>query len=151
MIADQPFELSIFFSLASLGDALYKTAVATAVLCSLRKATERITEHSARWAAVFTAASHPGRAGGPGCDEPLTKLKVRVGGPGQSGEPEARSRRVGGPGDPGTRGRGEQHPTDALGGGVEQRVRRAAQRQRLPGDGTPPRARTRRAHQQTHF
>ena len=47
VIADQTFELSIFFSLASLGDALYRTAVATAVLYNLRKATERITEHSA--------------------------------------------------------------------------------------------------------
>ena len=27
---------------------------------------------------IFTAASDPGRAGGPGCDEPPTKLKVRV-------------------------------------------------------------------------
>ena len=92
---------------------------------------------------VFTAASHPGRAGGPGCDEPLTKLKVRVGEPGQRGEPEARSRRVGGPGDPCTRGRGEQHRTDAIGGGVEPHARCAT----APTSAgcTPPRARTRHA------
>ena len=48
-------------------------------------------------------------------------------------------------GDPGTRGRGEQHPTDAVGGGVEQRVRRAAQRRRLPGVRHHVRQRTTRA------
>ena len=54
VIADQTFELSIlvFLSLSRLSETLYidyyRTAVATAVLCSLRKATERIAEHSAR-------------------------------------------------------------------------------------------------------
>ena len=37
---------------------------------------------------ISTAASDPSRAGGLGCDEPPTKLKVRVGGTGQRGEPE---------------------------------------------------------------
>ena len=35
-IADQTFEVSIFLSLASLEDALYRTAVATADLCGHR-------------------------------------------------------------------------------------------------------------------
>ena len=40
--------------------------------------------------------------------------------------------------DPGTRGRGEQHPTDAVGGGAEQRVRRAARVDRVAGMGRRP-------------
>ena len=67
---------------------------------------------------------------------PLGQLKVRGGGPGQSGEPEPPSQWTGRPrphqaGGLGL-GPGEQHPTDAVRGGVEQRVRRAAQRRRMP-------------------
>ena len=48
-----------------------------------QKGHRRIAEHSAM--TISTAASGPGRARGTSCDEPPTKLKVRVGGPGQSG------------------------------------------------------------------
>ena len=75
---------------------------------------------------IFTAASCPGRARGPSCDEPPTKLKVRVAGA------ASRGRRVGEPGDPCTGGRRAQHPAGAVGGCVEQCVRRAAKRRRLP-------------------
>ncbi len=54
------------------------------------------------------------------CYEPLTKLKVMAGGTGPQDDPCGR-------------GRGEEHPTGAVRSGIEQRVRRAAQRRRLPG------------------
>ena len=67
VIADQTFELSIFFSPASLGDALYRTAVATAAGLS-SAASERPANELQNFLGDDTAASDPGRAGGPGCD-----------------------------------------------------------------------------------
>ena len=63
-----------------------------------QKGHRRIAEHSAM--TISKAASGPARARGLSCDEPPTKLKVRVGGPGPA-RAASRGRRVGEQGDPG--------------------------------------------------
>ena len=87
---------------------------------------------------ISAASSDPGRAGGLGCDEPLTKLKVRVGGP------VGRSRRVGGVWQPRHQGQGRAAPIE-----YRRRRRRAAcppcRAAPTSAGFMPPRARSRHA------